>query len=239
MQLHIGKNATDVIEQMAIYLQQQIQIAIAEYGICSIVLAGGNTPKALYKQLAQPTIANSIDWKKVYFFWGDERYVPNTHNDSNEKMATENLLQQIPVPTENIFAIPTTSTPENDAFLYNQTVENFLAQYQHFSLVLLGLGSDGHTLSLFPNTSILTENNIMVSHVWVPQLNTNRISLTYPCAAKANQLLFLVTGTDKANVLQAIINNSSEASNYPTTKLVQENNQKVHWFIEDVVKLGV
>jgi 6-phosphogluconolactonase len=230
-----GKNAEDVIQSITNFTVETIQKTIEEKGICSIVLAGGNTPKSLYKKLAEPAIANTINWNKVYFFWGDERYVPNTHVDSNEKMAKDHFLNLIPVPTTNIFPIPTSNTPEKDAAAYNQTVQNFLLSYHEFSLILLGLGSDGHTLSLFPGTNVLQEREKLASSVWVPQLNTFRISLTYTAATKAKKIAFLVTGTDKAAVINNIIHEQNNAIHYPSTALVAENKERVHWFIEDIL----
>jgi len=170
-----------------------------------VALSGGSTPKRLYELLATPEFSSNINWKKVFIFFSDERYVPHNHTESNFNMAAEALLQHIPIPGNNIFAIPVSASPEKDALAYEAAVKQVTADNRFaFDLVLLGMGADGHTASLFPGNKILDEKKRLVKEVFVEEKNIYRISFTLPLINRAKQILILVNGNEKEPVLKKI-----------------------------------
>jgi 6-phosphogluconolactonase len=169
-----------------------------------VALSGGNTPKRFYELMATPEFSKNINWKRVYIFFSDERYVPHSDATSNFKMASEALLNHVPLPRKNIFAIPTGSTPAKDAITYETQIKKVVGSKKPvFDLVLLGMGEDGHTASLFPGTGILNEKKRLVKEVFVKGKGF-RISFTLPLINMAKQVLLLVSGTEKAAVLKKI-----------------------------------
>lgn len=181
--------------------------AISKQGKFTIALSGGSTPKRLYQILASAEFNRNIPWKNVFLFWSDERFVPHTDVTSNYRMIKENLLDHISIPDKNIFPIPVNSTSKASATRYETSIRRFFNNKKMaFDCVLLGLGDDGHTASLFPDTAILKEKKRMVLEVWVEQKQTWRISFTLPLINKATQVVFLVSGSDKAGVVADILN---------------------------------
>ena len=179
--------------------------AIAKKGKFIVALSGGNTPKHLYELLASHAYSLNIDWKKVYLFFSDERYVPQNDKDSNFKMVKDNLLKEISIPEKNVFPIPTSSSPEKDALKYESTIRKiFAGKPAAFDLLLLGMGADGHTASLFPGVDVLKEKKRLVKEVYIPEKKTYRISFTLPLINRAKQVLILVSGKDKKSALQKV-----------------------------------
>ncbi|MEO5674121.1 MAG: 6-phosphogluconolactonase [Chitinophagales bacterium] len=175
-------------------------------GEFSIVLSGGETPRVVYELLASAEYRFKIDWKHVIIFFGDERYVPPSDNRSNFKMAFDTLLKHVPVAHRNVFPIPTDSTPEENSDGYEEILkEKFSGLFPEFDLVLLGLGTDGHTASLFPYTGILNEKKKWVSAVFVDQQKEFRITLTASAINSAKQVVFLVAGKSKAEILRQVL----------------------------------
>ena len=179
--------------------------AIIKKGKFIVALSGGNTPRHLYGLLASHAYSLNIDWKKVYIFFSDERYVPANDKESNFKMAWDNLLKEIPIPSKNVFPVPTSSSPAKDALKYENTVRKiFAGKPAVFDLLFLGMGADGHTASLFPGTDVLKEKRRLVKEVYLREKNTYRISFTLPLINRAKQVLILVSGKDKKPVLKKI-----------------------------------
>ena len=183
--------------------------AVAERGRFTIALSGGSTPKSLYNLLA--TNARTVlPWDKMFFFWGDERHVPPTDPESNYRMTDEAMLAKVPVPPGNVFRIlaenPDAAAVAED---YEKTLRKFFKlepdSVPRFDLILLGLGPDGHTASLFPGTAALHEKSRLVVANWVEKLKTHRLSLTLPVLNAARCVAFLVSGTDKATVLKTVL----------------------------------
>jgi 6-phosphogluconolactonase len=209
--------------------------AVAQRGRFSIALSGGSTPKSLYNLLAT-NARNALPWERMFFFWGDERHVPPTDPDSNYRMADETLLSKIPVAAANVFRIPA-ENPDADAAAaaYEQTLRKFFqlepGQFPTFDLILLGMGPDGHTASLFPGTKALQEKNRLVVANWVEKLKTSRITLTLPVLNAARCVAFLVSGTDKATVLRAVLEEDVPAEQYPS-KLVRPTEGKLIWLVD-------
>jgi 6-phosphogluconolactonase len=209
--------------------------AIAQRGRFTIALSGGSTPKNLYTLIAANASA-TLPWDQMFFFWGDERHVGPDDPDSNYRMARESLLSKVPVPAANIFRIPT-ENPDAAAAAdaYEQTVRKFFAvapgEFPRFDLILLGMGPDGHTASLFPETAALRETSRLIVANWVEKLKTSRITLTLPVLNAARCVAFLVSGTDKATVLHEVLEGDAPGEKYPS-KLVQPSDGKLIWFVD-------
>jgi 6-phosphogluconolactonase len=181
--------------------------ALESGGRFAVNLSGGSTPRRLYECLAAPKIASRFPWSRAHWFWGDERFVPPNHRDSNFGMALDAVLSHVPVPAENIHAIPTQGlSPEEAAAAYEATLKQFygaqslVADRPLFDVTLLGMGEDGHTASLFPGDIALQETRRWV--VAVTQVKPEaRITLTYPALNSSRDVVFVVTGTDKHDVV--------------------------------------
>jgi 6-phosphogluconolactonase len=209
--------------------------AVAQRGRFTFVLSGGSTPKSLFNLLAT-NAKSALPWDRMFFFWGDERHVPPTDPESNYCMANEAMLSKIPVAAGNVFRIAA-ENPDAAAAAeaYEQNLCKFFAiapgEIPRFDLILLGLGPDGHTASLFPGTAALHEKSRLVVANWVEKLHTSRITLTLPVLNAARCLAFLVSGTDKAPALHEVLEGNAPPDQHPA-KLVQPVDGKLIWFID-------
>lgn len=209
--------------------------AVAKRGRFTIALSGGSTPKNLYNLLAT-NARTALPWDRMFFFWGDERYVPPNDPDSNYHMADEIMLSKIPVAPGNVFRIRT-ENPDAAAVAenYEQTLRKFFElqpeQVPIFDLILLGMGPDGHTASLFPGTAALKEKSRLVVANWVEKMKTHRITLTLPVLNAARCVTFLVSGTDKASVLHTVLEENVPGEQYPS-KLVKPSDGKLIWLLD-------
>jgi len=200
-------------------------------------LSGGSTPRALYGLLAEPPFRETIDWPRVHLFWGDERFVPPDHPDNNYRAALEALVRRVPIPTENVHRIPTEATePEAAAAQYEDTLRRFFAapegEVPRFDLVLLGLGPDGHTASLFPGSPALEEDSHLVVATYVPNLAAWRITLTLPVLLCARHVIFLVSGPDKAAVLRDVLDGPHDPQRLPA-QLVRPQDGDLTWLVDE------
>lgn len=209
--------------------------AVAERGRFTIALSGGSTPKSLFTLLAT-NARGTLPWDRMYFFWSDERHVPPTDPDSNYKMANEAMLSKVPVLPGNVYRIPA-ENPDAAAAAeaYESTLKKFFqvqpGQYPAFDQILLGMGPDGHTASLFPGTPGLQEKSRLVIANWVEKLKSHRLTLTLPVINAARCVAFLVSGTDKAAVLRTVLEENAPGEQYPA-KLVHAENGKLIWFLD-------
>jgi 6-phosphogluconolactonase len=209
--------------------------AVEERGRFTIALSGGSTPKSMYTLIAANASA-TLPWDRMFFFFGDERHVPPDDPDSNYRMVKESLLSTAAIPPANVFRVPA-ENPDADAAaeMYEQTLRNFFAlapgEFPRFDLILLGIGPDGHTASLFPETAALQEKTRLVVANWVEKLNTSRITLTLPVLNHARCVAFLVSGIDKAAALHEVLEGKAPAEKYPS-KLVQPSDGKLIWFVD-------
>ena len=209
--------------------------AVAERGRFTLALSGGSTPRSLFSLLAT-NARSSLPWDRTFFFWSDERHVPPTDPDSNYRMAHEAMLAKVPVPAGNVLRVPA-EMPDAAAAAeaYEQTLRKFFAlepgQFPRFDLILLGMGPDGHTASLFPETAALRENTRLVVSNWVDKLKTSRITLTLLVLNTAREVAFLVSGTDKAPALKAVFETDAPGTQYPA-KLVSPSDGKLIWFVD-------
>ncbi|MGD0162679.1 MAG: 6-phosphogluconolactonase [Candidatus Sulfotelmatobacter sp.] len=209
--------------------------AIAQRGRFTIALSGGSTPRNLYTLIAANASA-SLPWDQMFFFWGDERHVPLNDPDSNYRMAKETLLSKVPIPPANIFPVPA-DNPDAAAAAqaYEDTLRKFFAlapgEFPRFDLILLGMGPDGHTASLFPETAALQEKSRLVVANWVEKLSNSRITFTLPVLNAARCVAFLVSGADKAAVLHEVLEGKAPGEKYPS-KLVRPIEGKLIWFVD-------
>jgi 6-phosphogluconolactonase len=209
--------------------------AVNRDGRFTLALSGGSTPKNLYNLLAT-NARTALPWDRMFFFWGDERHVPPTDPESNYRMADETMLAKIPVAASNVFRIKT-ENPDAAAVAeaYEQTLRKFFqvqpGQVPNFDLILLGMGPDGHTASLFPGTAALKEKSRLVVANWVEKMQTHRITLTLPVLNAARCVTFLVSGTDKASALHAVLEENVPAEQYPS-KLIKPSDGKLIWMID-------
>ena len=209
--------------------------AIKERGRFTIALSGGSTPKSLFNLLAT-NARTTLPWDHMYFFWGDERHVPPTDPDSNYKMADEAMLSKVPVPAGNIFRF-NAENPDAAAVAdeYEKTLRKFFKaeapEVPRFDLILLGMGPDGHTASLFPGTAALQEKSRLAVANWVEKLKTHRLSLTLPVLNAARYVAFLVSGTDKAAMVRTVLEEDVPGDQYPS-KLVKPTDGKLIWIVD-------
>jgi 6-phosphogluconolactonase len=183
-------------------------------------LAGGSTPRTVYQLLASDFYRERMPWSAIHFFWGDERHVPPDHPDSNFRMAREAMLDHVPVPAENVHRIKAEEPDaQRAAAEYEAVLRAFFSlapgEWPRFDLILLGLGKDGHTASLFPGGDALRERERLVVAPWVEAQKTFRITLTAPVLSHAQRVMFLVSGEDKADALHAVLEGAREPERYP------------------------
>jgi len=203
----------------------------------SIVLSGGSTPQCLYSLLATDArLRDRIHWERVHFFWGDERHVPPGHPDSNYLMAYNMLLSQAPIPLTNIHRVRSEDADaEKAAADYELEIRSFFktqaGEMPRFDFVLLGMGADGHTASLFPGTSALKETKRLVLANWVEKFHTFRLTLTAPVLNSAACILFLVAGKDKADAVKAILEGNFQADRYPAL-LIEPSGGELIWLLD-------
>jgi 6-phosphogluconolactonase len=214
--------------------------AIAGSGRATVALSGGSTPRALHRLLAEdPKLRGRIDWGRVHFFWGDERHVPPDHPESNYRMARETLLDHVPVPPAHVHRIPS-EEPEAAvaAQRYERDLQGFFGRpggpaggWPRLDLVLLGMGPDGHTASLFPGTGAVHEARRLVVAPWVEKLGAFRISLTAPVLNHAARVAVMVAGADKAATVKAVLDGPVDLDRYPV-QVVRPGDGQLTWLLD-------
>jgi len=211
--------------------------SIAERGRFSLCLSGGSTPQSLYCMLANDSFFRTrVPWGKIDLFWGDERHVPPDHPDSNYRMAKETLLSRVPIPKDSIHRIKgETPDPHQAAREYEEVLVHFFrlakGTFPRFDLVLLGMGKDGHTASLFPGTEALQEQRRLVVANRVERLGGDRITLTIPVLNQAAFLLFLVSGDEKAETLKTVLEDRRYPKSLPV-QLIHPKEGRVLWLVD-------
>lgn len=207
--------------------------AIARRGACSIALSGGSTPRALYRLLASDSWRKRFDWSRIELFQVDERAVPIDHPDSNFGMIERELLHSLPIPQNNVHRVHTELGAQAAAEEYEAQLRNSLAAsgIPRIDVLLLGMGADGHTASLFPGTEALHETSRLVLGYMVEKLNAPRITLTFPVINNADKVLFLVSGEGKAAILREVFQGESPELRYPAAMVVPENGL-LYWHLD-------
>lgn len=211
--------------------------AVQARGVFSVILSGGSTPKTLYSLLADdPRFREELAWEKVHFFFSDERNVPPDHPDNNYRMVSRALLSKIPAPPRNVHRM---ATELADAAAVADYCEQMLGEFfelspqafPRFDLVLLGLGAEGHTASLFPGSAALKETKRLAVAAWVEALEAWRITLTLPVLNNASEVAFLVSGAEKAEALRSVLEGPSDPSHWPA-QAIQPTSGRLVFFVD-------
>jgi 6-phosphogluconolactonase len=223
-------SAETLAHDVAEWLCGLAQASDRAFAVC---LSGGSTPRRLYERLAEPPIASRFPWLRTHWFWGDERFVPHDHRDSNYRMARDAFLSRVPVPDDNIHAVPTEGlSPEQAASAYETTLKRFYGAdtlvpgRPLFDVTLLGIGDDGHTASLFPGQPALQETTRWSVAVIGAKAEA-RITLTYPVLDSSRELAFVVTGKDKQGVVAR-----AQAGDRTLPAAVVHPVGRLHWFTD-------
>jgi 6-phosphogluconolactonase len=236
-EIRILPDGTAIAKRAAQEFVQAAAAAVRAKGSFNVSLAGGSTPKALYSLLVNdPTLRSQVPWDKLHLFFGDERHVPPDHPDSNFRMATEAMISKSPLKPEQVTRIKGEYPDTEQAVLeYEKTLREYFklkdGEYPGFDLLLAGMGSEGHTLSLFPGTKALHADGRIVVSNWIGKLCTERITLTAPAASNAAEIIFMVTGADKACALKSVLEGPYEAEQLPA-QLLQPKNGKLLWLVD-------
>ncbi|MDQ6907551.1 MAG: 6-phosphogluconolactonase [Chloroflexota bacterium] len=194
--------------------------AVARSNRCTVALAGGSTPERLYRLLASATYRDAIPWAALFVFFGDERCVPPEDRESNYRMAREAMLDHVPVLPEQVFRMEGERDPQSAAMSYDATLGDVFGltpgRIPHFDLILLGMGPDGHTASLFPQTDALQVIERLATANYVPKFDSWRLTLTYPVLDAAMHVLFLAGGAEKADAVQHVIEGPFDPAEFPS-----------------------
>lgn len=199
----------------------------------SVALAGGRTPKRVYELLASEDFKVRVDWSSVHLFFGDERAVPPNHPDSNYKMVFEALISKVPIPDGNVCRMLGEGDASANAYDYENRLKTFFAElpWPCFDLIFLGMGEDGHTASLFPDSDALAEQSRWVVVTKNPQSGQERITLTLPVLNRASLITFLVTGKEKAQRLAEVLRPNSSSKLLPA-QAIKPIDGKLEWFVD-------
>ncbi|HKE86834.1 MAG TPA: 6-phosphogluconolactonase [Vicinamibacterales bacterium] len=224
MGTHVAATAEDLSLDAARAFARVTSEAVRARDLCFVALSGGSTPRGLYRALVESeSLRSQVAWDRIHFFWGDERHVPPDHADSNYRMARETLFASVPVAAEQVHRI---RTEESDAAVVARRYEEeIVATLPHdeavprFDLILLGLGTDGHTASLFPDTPALAEQRRLCVDNWVERLHTHRITMTFPLLNAARTVLFMVSGQDKAAIVRAVLRSTHPDREFPAQRV--------------------
>lgn len=231
MELHVFQNPETVCRELAGWLVSHAAAVSREQGRFSIALSGGSTPKRLYELLASDEYRDRVDWQTWHVFWGDERVVPFDDERNNARMAHDALLDRVPIPPKQLHILRTDVAPESAAAEYETLLRDFFDQHPAtFDLVLLGLGDDGHTLSLFPGSEVVEEDTAWVRTVFLEKQEMFRLTLTAPVVNRAACVAFLVTGESKAEVVYAVLHGAP--GQFPAQR-IQPLNGNLHWFLDE------
>ncbi|HXG93830.1 MAG TPA: 6-phosphogluconolactonase [Blastocatellia bacterium] len=241
-QMRIYADAEELALKAARHFARLADQYVIASGRFTVALAGGSTPRRMFSLLAEEPFLDTVPWASIYFFWGDERCVPPDHPDSNYRMASETLLSKAPVRRENIFRIPAElEDHERAASDYEATLINFFAKHKsataplsnvpRFDLVLLGMGPDGHTASLFPGTEALQKDDRIAVANYVEKFNAYRITLTATTINNARNVTFVVAGGDKADALKEVLEGQYNPEVYPS-QLIHPRNGTLLWMVD-------
>lgn len=229
-------NASDLMEAAAEHVAEQAALSIKARERFTIALGGGSTPKSLYRLLASPEYRTRLEWEKVEFFWGDERHVPPDHAESNYRMAHEAMLLPLAIPEHHIHRIHGELPQAVDAAMQYEevlrsTFEGSDSPIPQFDLVLLGMGPDGHTASLFPGTDAVHETTRWVTAPWVEKFQSFRITMTPGLINQARQTTFLIAGREKAEVLRAVMEGPYQPDLLPS-QVINPTSGNLTWFLD-------
>jgi 6-phosphogluconolactonase len=236
-EIHVVPNPEALYRAAAAEFMKSATAAVKVKGSFTVALSGGSTPRGLYSLLAMdPALRDQVPWESTYFFWGDERHVPPDHSESNFRTANETLLSRVPAPASHVWRIKGEyQDAARAADEYAQVLRDFFklkgGEFPRLDLVLLGMGPDGHTASLFPGTKALLETDRLVVANWVGKFYSTRLTLTAPVLNSAARVLFLIQGEDKAPALKAVLEGPYEPAQLPA-QLIRPHSGRLEWLVE-------
>lgn len=232
MELHRYKDGEALSQAAAKWIADRIAATLKKSDRFTIALSGGSTPKRLHQILAQSPYKEQIDWSKLHVFWGDERAVPFEDDRNNAKMAYDTLLNFVPVPGTQIHVMRTDITAEESASEYEKLLHQYFDKTPFsFDLVLLGMGDDGHTLSLFPGMPIVHEEKAWAKSFWLPAQDMSRITITKTITNKSAAVAFLTAGAAKAHALKEVLEGAYNPDKYPSQEIKPSG--ELHWFVDE------
>jgi 6-phosphogluconolactonase len=230
--LNIFKTTDEVLIGLANFFVKSASEAITAHRRFTVALSGGSSPKKLYELLASATYKDQVEWNKVYFFFGDERNVPDTHPDSNALMVQKALFEPLNIAHTQIFKVNTLHSPEEAANAYTDDINDFFKKKKVvFDLVLLGLGDNSHTASLFPHTQVLHDTTASVDEVFLEDQQVYRITFTALLINQAHHIAFLVYGQGKAEAVHHVLQDATNIDEYPAQLI--RTDADVHWFLDE------
>ncbi len=233
MAFQIYNTIDDLLNALAEFICEKARDSINSRGQFNFVLSGGNSPRRLYELLASKDFRHKIEWGKTYFFFGDERFVPEDDLQRNSVMAEESLFEPLKIKKSHIFTVDTSGSPESAASFYKESIErHFDNKRVEFDFILLGLGDNAHTASLFPNTSVLEENKATVEATFVKEVDMYRITMTAPLINQAKNIAFLVYGVEKADAVYHVLRDIKDSPLLYPARLIINDQKKVMWFLD-------
>jgi 6-phosphogluconolactonase len=231
-QLVVCRDAASLGHKAAEHFVASAKDSIASRGRFSVALSGGSTPRTMFAILAEEPLRSQVPWESTFLFWSDERTVPPDHPDSNYKMAYDTLISRVPLPEANIHRMRGEDDPTKAADEYQAELARFFGPgWPRFDLVLLGMGDDGHTASLFPGTAGLAITDRQVAANYVPRMNTYRITFTFPTINAAATVSFLVSGKSKAKILKTVLEDRRRPEPLPS-QLIAPTNGELLWMTD-------
>ena len=237
--INVFESEDKVLAAVADFIVVKAHDAIAQRERFNIALSGGSSPARLYELLASDQFRKRIEWNKVFFFFGDERYVPLSDSNSNYLMAKKTLFEPLSISDGHIFAVNTALTPTEAAHDYEvRLLQHFKDPHCRFDLILLGLGDNSHTASLFPFTTVLHEQKALIKEVFVDEVKMYRITFTAPLINAARSIVFLVYGSSKAEAVHHILEGEENMIAYPA-QLIRPEDGELLWFMDEAAAAGI
>ena len=234
MRIEVAEHADALNHCVAEQFVRLTTEAVEARGRCAVALSGGSTPKNVYQLLAAPAFRTRVRWGDIHFFWGDERHVPPDHPDSNYRMAVEAMLSKVPVPPANVHRVRSElPDAERVAREYGETIRACVAgeRLPRFDVIHLGIGTDGHTASLFPGSAALGERERLCVANWVEKFAGYRITLTLPILNAARAAIFIVTGAAKAPIIQQVLRDRDATPPFPA-QLIRPVDGECWWMLD-------
>jgi len=233
MTINIFKSVQELLMAMVDYFISTCKSSISSRGEFNVALSGGSSPKKLYEILASPGIKEQVEWEKINFFFGDERYVPADDPENNALMVKRALFDPINISASKIFPINTSLSPDEAAKEYSEKIAtHFKNQKARFDLILLGLGDNSHTASLFPHTPVLTNKSATVKAVFLEEQNVYRITMTATLINQARHIAFLVYGQAKAEAVHHVLEDGPDPEKYPAQMIYPEDGE-LQWYLDE------
>jgi len=225
-------NSEDLARAAAEHFVTRSREAVERRGLFTVALSGGSTPKLLFELLADPNepFRDQISWSDIHFFWSDERHVPPDHADSNYRLAYEALLSRVPVAKSNVHRVPSENPSAADAASeYEQTlIQTTHQSLPQLDLIMLGLGTDGHTASIFPGSEVLHETKRLVAAPWIDKFQSYRITMTLPLLNNGVSVMFLVSGSEKAKIVKEVLEGPEQ---YPA-QAIKPTKGELLWMLD-------